>query len=72
MIANENLVSAELNMDIATEKFKNGSITSFNFRDVQRTYSVVALTKLQAEFNVIAAQTDLLRLSGGILSNTEE
>lgn len=72
MIANENLVSAELNMDIATEKYKNGNITSFNFRDVQRTYSVVALTKLQAEFNVIAAQTDLLRLSGGILSNSTE
>ena len=71
-IAEENLLSAELNMDIATEKYKNGNITSFNFRDVQRTYSVVALTKLQAEFNVIAAQTDLLRLSGGILSNTGE
>ena len=71
-IAEENLLSAELNMEIATEKYKNGNITSFNFRDVQRTYSVVALTKLQAEFNVIAAQTDLLRLSGGILSNTEE
>lgn len=71
-IAQENLASAELNMDIATEKYKNGNISSFNFRDVQRTYSVVALTKLQAEFNVIAAQTDLLRLSGGILSNTGE
>lgn len=71
-IAEENLTSAELNMEIATEKYKNGNITSFNFRDVQRTYSVVALTKLQAEFNVIAAQTDLLRLTGGILSSTEE
>jgi outer membrane protein TolC len=72
MIANENLVSAELNMDIATEKYRNGNINSFNFRDVQKTYAVVALTKLQAEFNVIAAQTDLLRLSGGILSITGE
>ena len=72
MIANENLASAELNITIATEKYKNGSITSFNFRDVQRTYALVALTKLQAEFNVIAAQTDLLRLSGNILSSTEE
>lgn len=71
-IAQENLVSAELNMEIATEKYKNGSITSFNFRDVQQTYLIVALTKLQAEYNVIAAQTDLLRLSGGILSNNEE
>jgi outer membrane protein TolC len=72
MIANENLVSAELNMEIATEKFRNGNINSFNFRDVQKTYAVVALTQLQAEFNVIAAQTDLLRLSGGILSIAEE
>lgn len=72
LIANENLVSAELNISIATEKYRNGNMTSFEFRDVQRTYSIVALTKLQAEFNVIASQTDLLRLSGNILSSTEE
>jgi outer membrane protein TolC len=67
IIARENLESAELNIQIATEKYKNGSITSFEFRDVQKTYLLVSLTKLQAEYNVIASQTELLRLSGNIL-----
>lgn len=72
LVANENIVSAELNLSIATEKYRNGNITSFEFRDVQKTYEIVALTKLQAEYNVIASQTDLLRLSGNILRSTEE
>lgn len=67
LIARENLRSAELNIQIATEKYKNGSITSFEFRDVQKTYLLVSITKLQAEYNVIASQTDLLRLSGNIM-----
>ncbi len=71
LIARENLESAELNIQIATEKYKNGSITSFEFRDVQKTYLLVSLTKLQAEYNVIATQTDLLRLSGNILREIE-
>lgn len=71
IIARENLESAELNMQIATDKYKNGSITSFEFRDVQKTYLLVSLTKLQAEYNVIATQTDLLRLSGNILREIE-
>ena len=70
-LARENLESAKLNIEIATEKYRNGSITSFDFRNVQKTYSLVALTKEQAEFNVIAAQTELLRLSGNILRNTD-
>jgi outer membrane protein TolC len=67
VIARENLESAELNMRIATEKYKNGNITSFEFRDVQKTFLLVSLTKLQAEFNIIASQTDLYRLSGAII-----
>jgi outer membrane protein TolC len=67
VIARENLESARINMQIATEKYRNGNISSFNFRDVQKTFLLVSLTKLQAEYNVIVSQTDLLRLSGNIL-----
>jgi outer membrane protein len=67
IIARENLESAQLNIQIAEEKYRNGNITSFEFRDVQKTFLIVSQTKLQAEFNVIASQTDLLRLSGNIL-----
>jgi len=34
-VADVNLESAKLNMEIATEKYRNGTINSFNFRDIQ-------------------------------------
>jgi outer membrane protein len=63
-----NLESAKLNMEISTEKFRSGAINSFNFRDVQVIYLRAAASKYQAIFNLIDIQTELLRLSGGIIS----
>jgi outer membrane protein len=70
-IADENLESAKLNLEIATEKYRNGNITSFEFREVQKTYILVAITQLEAAYNLLASQTDLLRLSGAILAAYE-
>lgn len=63
-----NLESAKLNMEISTEKFRSGAINSFNFRDVQVIYLRAAAAQYQAVFNLIDVQTELLRLSGGIIS----
>jgi len=63
-----NLESAKLNMEISTEKFRSGAINSFNFRDVQVIYLRAAASKYQAIFNLIDIQTELLRLSGGIIT----
>lgn len=63
-----NLESAQLNMEISTEKFRSGAINSFNFRDVQIIYLRAAANKYRAIFNLIDIQVELLRLSGGILS----
>jgi len=68
LVSQANLESASLNMEISTDKFRSGAINSFNFRDVQVIYLRAAAAKYQAIFNLIDIQTELLRLSGGIIS----
>lgn len=68
-VANVNLESAKLNMEIATEKYKNGTINSFNFRDVQLIFLNASSNKLNAIYDLIDSQTELLRLIGGIISD---
>lgn len=67
-VADVNLESAKLNLEIASEKYKNGTINSFNFRDVQLIFLNASSRKLNAIYDLIDSQTELLRLSGGILS----
>jgi len=66
-VAQVNMESAQLNMEIATEKYRNGTINSFNFRDVQLIYLNAASKKLNAIYDLIDSQTELLRLTGGIV-----
>lgn len=68
LVSMANLESAQLNMEISTDKFRSGAINSFNFRDVQVIYLSAAASKFQAIYNLIDIQTELLRLTGGIIS----
>jgi outer membrane protein TolC len=68
IVAHENLETSKLNLEISTEKYKNGVINSFNFRDVQRTYLTTALYELSALYQLIASHIDLVRLTGGIIT----
>lgn len=68
-ISEENLKASQLNLQIAEDKFKGGTINSFDFRNVQIEYLNVALSNLEAVYNLIDSNTTLLRLTGGILSN---
>ncbi len=67
VLANEQEEAAKLNMDMAKEKLKNGSIDSFDFRAIQINYLNAAIQKLNATYNVIVSQTDLTRITGGII-----
>ncbi len=58
-VANVNLESAELNMQIATEKYRNGTINSFNFRDVQLIFLNASSNKLNAIYDLIDSQVEL-------------
>ncbi|MGM0532030.1 MAG: TolC family protein [Bacteroidota bacterium] len=70
-VARENLESAELNLSLSREKFENGTINSFNFRDVQQIYMSAAYEYQNAVFRVIQSYHTLLRLTGGIIDEYE-
>lgn len=70
-VADAGLESAQLNLDLSTERFKNGSINSFNFRDIQNQYINAEFNRLEAVYNLINIHTELLRTTGGIVSEYE-
>ncbi len=71
-VADENLISSELNLSISYDKFKAGTINSFNYRDIQIIYLNTALNRLTAVYNLIDTHTELLRLTGGIINEYEK
>lgn len=60
--------STGLNLKISEEKFKTGAINSFNFRDIQLRYINSSIRRLEAVYDLIDTETELLRLTGGIIS----
>ena len=67
-VAEESLEAAQLNMDIAGEKFRTGAINSFNYRDIQLIYLNSAIRRLNAVYDVIDSRTNLTRLIGGFIT----
>jgi outer membrane protein TolC len=67
-VAEERIKSARLNLDISGEKFKAGAINSFNYRDVQLIYLNAAFGKLQAIYDLIDTHSELMRLTGSVIS----
>jgi outer membrane protein TolC len=63
----ENLKSAELNLQIAEQKFDSGAISSFNFRDIQLVYLNAAFDKIQATYNLIDTEQAIKKLTGQIV-----
>jgi len=59
--------AAEQNLLLSEERFKSGTITSFDYRDVQLQYLTSALGKLEAVYNLLESNVNLLRLTGGIV-----
>jgi outer membrane protein TolC len=60
-------INSKLNLSIAEEKFKNGTVTSFEFRDIQLNALRSEINRLDAVYNLIASETELMRLTGGIM-----
>lgn len=69
VLAEENLKAAELNMELSKQKFENGSINSFNYRDIQQMYSNVSMSYQNAMYNLIQSYHTLLRLTGGVIDD---
>jgi outer membrane protein len=66
-LAEENLGAAQLNMELSRERYQNGTINSFNYRDVQQIYMNAAVQFQNAKFSVIESYNAILRLTGGIV-----
>lgn len=60
---------ASANLNLSEEKYRNGTINSFDYRIVQNNNLSAAIEKLQSLYNLIDSQVTLLRLTGGILSS---
>ena len=66
-LAEENLGAAQINMELSRERYQNGTINSFNYRDVQQIYMNAAVQFQNAKFSVIESYNAILRLTGGIV-----
>ncbi len=67
-VALANVESTGLNLQISEQKFKAGAINSFNYRDVQLMYLNASLNKLQAIYNLIDTDMELMRITGSVIS----
>ena len=68
-VAIENKEAAKLNLDIAGEKYASGAINSFDYRSIQLTYLNSALDELNAIYDLIVTDTEILKLTGEILNS---
>lgn len=65
-------VSATKNLEITEDKFKNGTINSFDYRTVQNTHLTSSIQRLQSLYNLIDSKVSLMRLTGGIIETYKE
>lgn len=63
----ELLANAEQNIEIAEERFRGGLINSFDFRSIQVAYLNAAFARLNAVYNLKLTETELIRLTGGLV-----
>ncbi|HCA83650.1 MAG TPA: TolC family protein, partial [Flavobacteriales bacterium] len=66
-LSTESYRSAEFNLRLAQERFDQGTISSFNYRDVQLQFFNAAMQRLDAANTLLGSHTELLRLTGGII-----
>lgn len=59
--------NAEQNLGIAGERFRGGIINSFDYRTIQLSYINAVQQRLNAVFNLKVTETELIRLTGGLV-----
>lgn len=69
-VAVENKKAADLNLDIAGEKFDSGAINSFNYRDIQLVYLNASIDEINSIYYLIETETEILKLTGGLPNST--
>ncbi len=59
------------NLQISEERFRNGSINSFDYRTVQNNNLAAATIRLQSIYDLLDSQVTLMRLTGGLIQKYE-
>jgi len=59
--------NARENLEIAAERFRSGQINSFDYRAVQVAFINAEQSRLTSIFNLKTIETDLIRLTGGMV-----
>ncbi|MEM6814680.1 MAG: TolC family protein [Bacteroidota bacterium] len=59
--------AAKQNLDIARDKFQNGTIDSFDFRTIQNVFLISSIQELDAVYDLIDSKVTLMRLTGGLV-----
>lgn len=66
-IALTKLEAADLNLDLANERYRNGALSAIDLRIVQENARNAALEAYLAIFNSISAKIGLVRITGGLI-----
>lgn len=66
-ILDENLKTATLQLKLAEERLKNGTINSIDYRNIQLNQRNVGLMLYSGVFNLIQAKVEIMRLTGVIV-----
>jgi outer membrane protein TolC len=66
-ITEELIANAERNLEIAEERFRGGTINSFDYRQIQLNYTNAEFQLLNALLNLKVTETELLRVTGQIV-----
>lgn len=64
--------NANQNLEIATERFQSGLINSLDFRDIQAQFLTANFNKYQTIRDLKEIETELIRLTGGLLQQPEK
>lgn len=66
-IALTKLEAADLNLDLANERYRNGALSAIDLRIVQENARNAALEAYLAIFNSISTKIGLVRITGGLI-----
>ena len=63
----ENVTLTRMNLTLAQDKYKLGTINSINLREVKLAYLNASLSRLQAIYDLMNTYTEIMRATGGIV-----
>ncbi len=71
-LEHENVAVAKENVQVSLEKYRLGTLTAIELREVQRKYLDALERLISAQFQAKAAETELLKMTGGLVRADEK